>query len=151
MTVENRILPPGTRLMGTHKKTTYLCEVVQTPEGETRFQLEDGQRFTSPSSAGKAVMNGVSCNGWRFWSLAGEDRATTVHVLPAERLAKVTTATRKARQIKKLPNQKGVPEGETRWFCSACMKGFLLPAGQNPAACPDGHPWNVEDALAASG
>jgi len=76
MTIENRDLAPGTKLAGSYKKTTYVCEVVITAEGETRFQLEDGRLFTSPSSAGKAVMNGVSCNGWRFWSLAAEDYAT---------------------------------------------------------------------------
>jgi hypothetical protein len=63
MTIENRTLAHGAKLVGTHKKTTFTCDVVATPEGETRFQLEDGRLFTSPSSAGKAVMNGVACNG----------------------------------------------------------------------------------------
>src|SRR5207253_7801334 len=72
MPIDNRDLPVGTKLLGTHKKTTYICEVVATPEGKTAFQLENGRLFNSPSSAGKAVMNGISCNGWRFWSLAGE-------------------------------------------------------------------------------
>jgi Fe-S cluster biosynthesis and repair protein YggX len=145
MTVENRELAPGAKLVGTYKKTTYACEVVSTPEGETRFQLEDGRLFTSPSSAGKAVMNGISCNGWRFWSLeetlpeSNEDKPETAK---AEKNARIV------KQIKKLPNQKGAPEGETRWFCSGCMKGFLMPTGQEPAACPEGHPAQVEDELA---
>jgi hypothetical protein len=144
MTIENRELAPGTQLVGTYKKTTYACEVVSTPEGETRFRLEDGRLFTSPSSAGKAVMNGISCNGWRFWSVEG--------ALPEAKPGKPEKAKaekngRMVKQIKKLPNQKGVGEGRVRWFCSACMKSFLLPTGQQPIACPAGHPWEVEDAL----
>ena len=143
MTIENRDLAPGTKLAGSYKKTTYVCEVVITAEGETRFQLEDGRLFTSPSSAGKAVMNGVSCNGWRFWSLAAEDYATAAQNSLTEPQAKPKAATgpKPLRQIKRLPNQKGAEEGQTRWFCSGCMKGFLMPTGQEPAACPEGHPW----------
>jgi hypothetical protein len=63
MTIENRLLEAGTKLEGSHKKTTYRCEVVSTPEGETRYRLEDGRLFKSPSSAAKAVMNGISANG----------------------------------------------------------------------------------------
>ena len=29
-----------------------------------------GKRYPSLSAAGEAVMGGISCNGWRFWSLA---------------------------------------------------------------------------------
>jgi hypothetical protein len=25
------------------------------------------------------------------------------------------------------------------------MKGFNMPTGQEPAACPEGHPWEVDD------
>ena len=144
MTIEDRALAPGTKLVGTYKKTSYICEVVTTPEEETRFQLADGRLFSSPSSAAKAVMNGISANGWRFWSRAGEERVAikgrTVPATPAK-----ATRGKSSRQIKKLPNQKGVEEGQVRWFCSGCMKSFVMPAGQEPAACPEGHPWEVED------
>jgi hypothetical protein len=150
MTIENRDLPVGTKLVGTHKKTTYICEVVATPEGGTRFQLEDGRLFSSLSSAGKAVMNGVSCNGWRFWSLAGEAGAAIVSpVKPSN--AKATTkpkAVKRVQQIKKLRIQKEAPEGQTHWFCSACQKGFFRPTGEEPATCSEGHPWMVDDELA---
>jgi hypothetical protein len=63
MTIENRELAPGTKLEGSHRKTSYVCEVVEIPGGGIRYQLEDGRLFSSPSSAGKAVMNGISCNG----------------------------------------------------------------------------------------
>jgi hypothetical protein len=142
MPIDNRELAPGAKLEGTHKKTSYICEVVATPEGEIRFKLEDGRLFTSPSSAGKAVMNGVSCNGWRFWSLADEARREQDNSPAGENdSSRKPTTAKRVRQIKKLPNQKGAEEGQTRWFCSGCMKGFLMPTGQEPAACPEGHPW----------
>jgi hypothetical protein len=82
MTIENRDLPVGTKLQGTHKKTTYICEVVEIPGGGTRFMLADGRLFSSPSSAGKAVMNGISCNGCpcgiqQHWG-SGTSRSPTV-------------------------------------------------------------------------
>jgi hypothetical protein len=143
MALEQRELAPGTKLVGTYKKTAYVCEVVSTPEGETRYRLEDGKLFKSPSSAAKAVMNGISANGWRFWSLEG----TEPEKAPKAEKAKVT-GRKLLRQIKKLPNQKGAPEGQTRWFCSGCMAAFDRPTGQEPATCTQGHPWEAEDELA---
>jgi hypothetical protein len=145
MTIENRELAPGTKLAGTYKKTTYICEVVTTADGETRFQLDDGRLFSSPSSAARAVMNGISANGWRFWSVAGEGgRVAPPPATERESRRKPTTAKRRL-QIKKLPNQRGVEEGQVRWFCSACMKSFLVPQGEQPASCPEGHPAEAED------
>jgi hypothetical protein len=143
MTIENRALAPGMKLEGTYKKTTHSCEVVTTPTGETRFQLEDGRLFSSPSSAARAVMNGISANGWRFWSVAGGSVAPPP-TRERESRRKATTAKRRL-QIKKLPNQRGVEEGQVRWFCSACMKRFFVPQGEQPATCADGHPAEVED------
>ncbi len=62
MPVENRSLTAGTRLAARYKGQDYVCEVIETEEG-IRYQLEDGQEFSSPSSAGRAVMGGKSCNG----------------------------------------------------------------------------------------
>ena len=144
MSIENRDLAVGTKLVGRHKKTEHTCEVVQMEEG-VRYQLADGSLHKSPSSAAKAVMNGISANGWRFWSLAGEvDR---VQVAPAATSRKPTSG-RTVRQIKRLPNQRGVAEGQTKWFCSACMESFLANTGTEPAACPKGHPAQAEDELA---
>jgi len=41
--------------------------------------------------------------------------------------------------IYRLPNQKGVEQGWTRFFCNGCMKSFLAAVGETPAACPEGH------------
>jgi hypothetical protein len=126
------------------------CEVVATPEGETRFQLEDGRTFKSPSSAAKAVMNGISANGWKFWRVAGEgERPTEASASPASaRDARPKPTTKRVQQIKKLRIQKEAPEGQTHWFCSACQKGFFRPNGEEPATCDEGHPWMVDDELA---
>ena len=127
MALENRTLPVGTRLVARYKGQTYSAEVVQTEEG-LRYRLEDGRQFKSPSSAGSAVMGGVACNGWRFWSLEGKEPK-------AEAKAKRS----KFRTIKKLPNQQGLDEGQVRYWCSACQKSFVVEDGQEPEACPEGH------------
>jgi hypothetical protein len=144
MPITDRELAIGTKLVGTHKKTAYVCEVVTTPEGKTAFQLEDGRIFNSPSSAGKAVMNGVACNGWRFWSVEGTELAKAEKPAKASK-PKQPNGPKRLRLIKKLRSQKDAPEGQTGWFCSACMKGFHMPTGQEPATCPEGHPWEVDD------
>src|SRR5687767_4048756 len=82
MTIENRNLPVGTRLLASYKKTQHVCTVEQTGDGKVEYALESGQRFKSPSAAGSAVMNGMACNGWRFWSLEGEATATTAKAEP---------------------------------------------------------------------
>jgi hypothetical protein len=72
MAIENRNLPVGTRLVATYKKVQHVCTIEQREDGKVEYVLEDGQRFKSPSAAGSAVINGMACNGWRFWSLESE-------------------------------------------------------------------------------
>jgi hypothetical protein len=74
MPIEDRNLEAGTRLVAKYKGQTHSAEVVETEEG-LRYRLEDGREFKSPSAAGSAVMGGVACNGWRFWSLEGQEPA----------------------------------------------------------------------------
>ncbi len=74
MAIENRELAPGTILTARYKKRDRTCEVVQTDDG-LRYRLDDGSEHKSPSSAGKAAMGGVACNGWRFWSGQGTQPA----------------------------------------------------------------------------
>ncbi len=76
MALEDRNLEMGSRLVARYKKREYKTAVVET-EGGIRYRLEDGREFKSLSSAGSAVMNGVACNGWRFWSLAHGGEAQT--------------------------------------------------------------------------
>ena len=102
-------------------------------------------------------------HGWRFWSLAnGEptvrpakaEKHEMTHGLLTESYAKANAKAshtesparpRLARQIKRVPNQKGVEEGKTRWFCSACMAGFQEETRIAPATCPQGHLAMVPD------
>ncbi len=42
-------------------------------------------------------------------------------------------------RIFRVPNQKGTPEGQTKWYCEACMASFLAPTGETPTTCPKGH------------
>ena len=171
MAIENRTLPAGTTLSATFKKQAHTCEVVESGDG-LRFRLADGREFKSPSAAGSAVMGGVACNGWRFWSRA--DEATSIGI-PASELPAVKKAlkemkakaegpaaekparTRKPvvtppfKNLKKARSQSGAPEGEERWYCSSCQKAFFTPAGTPPEACPEGHGREMADELAPEG
>ena len=88
-------------------------------------------------------MEGISCNGWRFWSLAGAGDGQGRKAGPAGKApgAKPTRVS----QIRKLPNQKNVEAGKTKWFCSACMASFVTEGTDAPEACPEGHPREVVD------
>jgi hypothetical protein len=151
MAIENRNLPVGTRLVADYKKTRYVCVVeAGEEEGQTLFALEDGKRFKSPSAAGSAVMGGTACNGWRFWSVEGEETKATAKPVTATKAAGKKASTPKARKPKArkliyvMPDQTGATEGMTRWWCSACMDAFEVFAGEKPTQCPEGH--RIDDA-----
>jgi len=138
MAIENRNLLVGTRLVANYKKQTYVCTVEAGEEGEgVAFVLEDGKRFKSPSAAGSAVMGGTACNGWRFWTVEGAAFAVDANAPAPEKPAKAKARSRKL--IYRVPNQQGVAQGKTKFFCSACMKGFVVDAGETPEVCPEGH------------
>src|SRR5438105_4687668 len=99
MPIEDRDLKVGTVLVARYKKHDRTCEVVETPDG-VRYRLDDGTEHKSPSSAGKAAMDGVACNGWRFWSVQGTE--------PARREAKTEKPAKsaKAKPAKKASTKK---------------------------------------------
>jgi len=103
MPLEDRNLEPGTVLVARYKKQARACEVVRTEDG-LRYRLDDGTEHKSPSSAGKAAMGGVACNGWRFWSLAGTPDGPS-----GERPARKA----KAKAESKKP-AKGAPKGKAK-------------------------------------
>jgi hypothetical protein len=137
--IEDRNLRAGTRLVASYKKQTYVCTVDAAEDGDgVVYALEDGKKFKSPSAAGSAVMGGKAVNGWRFWSLDGDAAAPAAEVTKPEKPGKATR--RKTHKlIYKVPNQQGTPEGKQKFFCTACMKGFLVDAGAMPEVCPEGH------------
>ena len=134
MPIENRELTAGTRLVARYKKQEYTATVVEGEKGGLRYRLEDGREFKSLSSAGSAVMGGVACNGWRFWSVAGEGKAPAPQKerKPAKREAQT-------QGFHRLPDEEGAEVGTAKFFCDACMEAFEAPAGEEPATCPKGH------------
>ena len=147
MPIENRNLTKGTKLTGRYHKQSYSCEVVEDAEGKLRYHLEDGREFKSPSAAGMAI-TGHSCDGWKFWSLQTEETAAANEPVPAtepnqtaEPVAEPAPTAAKMDPKKTgvflVPNQKGVPEGQIRWFCRDCGKSFMASAVEVPGVCPN--------------
>ena len=154
MPITNRDLPMGTILTATYKREPYRCRIFVNDEGKRSYRFEDGpladQSFPSPSAAGSAVMAGTACNGWRFWWVEGEEPAPAANAERAEKPAKAKAAAKakapaKVRLTKRTPNQQGVADGSTKWFCSACMKSFVAEGASEPDCCPEGHCKEVED------
>ena len=143
MAIANRDLPVGTRIVADYKKTRYVCTVEAAEEGEgVLYALEDGKKFKSPSAAGSAVMGGTACNGWRFWSVEGEEPPAK-EAKPAKKKGGSKTS-KKARKtssklIYAMEDQSGVPDGMARFWCNACMDAFEAEDGKLPEQCPEGH------------
>jgi len=146
MPIENRNLTKGTKLIGRYHKQTYSCEVVEDAEGKLRYHLEDGREFKSPSAAGMAI-TGHSCDGWKFWSLQAEGTTPSAEpetkAQPAEQtpgpIQNAAKTDPKKTGVFLVPNQKGVPEGQIRWFCRGCGKSFMASAVEIPGVCPAKH------------
>ena len=139
----------GLRLVARFKKQDYACVVSNNPEDSAKkvFVLEhDGTEHSSLSAAGSAIMGGVSCNGWRFWSVSGTEPAPNEQPEPGPRSAKRKPGG--AKLIKRVANQQGIAEGSVRYFCSSCMAGFIVDDGSEPMTCPQGHPATAEPATA---
>jgi hypothetical protein len=132
MPIDDRNLTAGTQLVGSYKKETYACSVERSEDGKLAYVLADGRRYKSPSSSAGAVMGGKSVNGWLFWSLVSE----TTPRIEASVLKADSSPTKKV--IYRQPNQRGVEAGSVRYWCNACMKGFIVADGDN-CTCPEGH------------
>jgi len=164
MVIKDRDLSVGTRLVARYKKETYVAKVVEG-EGKLRYRLEDGREFKSPSAAGSAVMGCNACNGWNFWSLEAEppEIEDTPQVSAEESCEDVQAQANEfadgeqaedkndasvaieelipaKKRIFRVPNQQGVPQGETRYHCHHCGKSFTTSSEEPPQVCPEGHP-----------
>lgn len=137
MAIVDRTLAAGTRLVATYKKAAYVCLVGQDDEGGLTFTVAD-RTFRSISSAAMHVMGGKAANGWRFWTVEGTETTTTAPGAAAGAEKAQKADRKRTKLISRLPNQKGVAEGEGRFWCNACMKSFLTTEAE-PAACPEGH------------
>ncbi len=144
MSIDNRKLVPGTRLVARYKGQQYSAQVVQTDQG-LRYQLADGRQFKSPSAAGSAVMGGSACNGWRFWTVEGQEPAAPRRApvgakstkAPRARTAKAPKKAKKLTAFERIDN--GAPDGQATFYCTACADAFTAPATVEPIGCPKGH------------
>ena len=94
-------------------------------------QAEANQEQAAPAESAEAAgASGTISAG------TGEPQGSTPVVAPAQ--AAVGSV-----QVKKgffrTPNQRGVPEGQTRWYCHDCGGSFLSTVGETPETCPKGH------------
>jgi len=145
MPIENRNLKPGTKLTARYHKQSYSCEVIEGEGGKLRYRLQDGREFKSPSAAGMAI-TGHACDGLVFWSVETTETAPAPDAKQVEAPTAPESAPTaeeptpaKKRTIFRAPNQKGVPAGQTRWYCHDCGKSFLADMGVLPKTCPAGH------------
>jgi hypothetical protein len=164
--IQDRNLTAGTKLVGRYHKQDRTCETHLDENGKLYFRLDDGRAFKSPSAAGTAV-TGHACDGWHFWSIAGEakpvdfsnieqhiDKAASIGKLKLpkpiptydETVAKIDKMekTEKPKPPKsgvyKLPNQKGAPAGLTRYYCFDCSSPFPAKSDIKNPVCPNCHP-----------
>jgi hypothetical protein len=156
MSIENRNLEARARLVGRYKGKTTVCLVEAGEEGAVVFRLEGkGKTYKSLSSAATEITKGP-INGWKFWTVEGEE---TAKPKPAGRTPKTNKPeTKPSKRTSRRPtykvihlheNQDDLQEGEVRWLCDACIKSFVLPAGEEPTECPNGH--RVDDAELSTG
>ena len=141
MAIEIRNLEPVTKLIAKYKKEEYRAEVIAGEEGKVKYRLADGREFKSPSAAGTAITS-KACNGWAFWSVdlgdtPGEPEIQDSQVEDSPEPEVVEQPSSAA--FRRVPNQRGVGEGEIRLYCGACQKSFTAPADQQPESCPEGH------------
>ncbi len=162
MSIENRNLEPGTQLIARYRKQEYHALVIAGADGKVRYTLtpDDGKEYRSPSSLGTAV-TGKSCNGWAFWSLNTDaasaeptDTAQTAEAQVTTRADSIEDDAIEAVYVpleeepdppatpapfRRVPNQRGVDEGQIRLYCDACHNSFIVPEDKNPETCPTGH------------
>ena len=105
---QRKAMAAGQTLTTKYKGTQHTAEVVAGEGDKLLYRLADGREFKSPSSAGSAVMDGVACNGWRFWSLA--------EAAPTAKPAKVGKSTKATTKPDAKPG---------RPCCDGCGKHFM--------------------------
>ena len=133
MSIEDRNLSIGTRLVAKYKKQTYVCTVEAGEDGAgIAFVLEDGKRYKSPSSAAMAIIGGAA-NGWSFFSI----ETVGTEPAPPKPEKRKDGKSRTVSLFKKLPPN-GLAEGHSRFFCTACQKSFIT-TEDRPDVCPEGH------------
>jgi rubrerythrin len=85
------------------------------------------------------AITGHSCDGWKFWGLQKEENAPAPDAKQIVEAVAPTKTDLKKIGVFLVPNQKGVPEGQIRWFCRECGKSFIASAVEIPGVCPAKH------------
>ena len=111
--------------------TTAPPEVAQTPETMSNHEMPLSE--TQPEGEVQPIAETHEI----IKSKAEQPSETQVPALEHAQATQESTPVRN--RIFRIPNQKGVPEGQTRWYCHDCGKSFLVATGETPAACPQGH------------
>ena len=128
MPIEDRKMVAGTVLVARYKTQDRTCEVVETADG-LRYRLDDGTVHKSPSSAGKAAMGGVACNGWRFWSLQGTQQPKSGPKAKADKAGKEPAAKKsektKAAKKSSKPNKNKAMPSDALYGCGECPATFV--------------------------
>jgi hypothetical protein len=110
--IEDRNLKPGTVLIARYHKKDHRCEVVKGEDGRVAFRVS-GKEYGSPSAAGSAVMGGVSCNGWRWWTIEGaETKKPAKSAKSTKKLAKSKAAAKPEGKAKKARTVAGGANGD---------------------------------------
>jgi hypothetical protein len=73
-------------------------------------------------------LGGKACNGWKFWSLAGEIETTPAKAKKPSKTKLVT-----------FERMDDAADGQARFYCTACADAFVAPADITPIGCPKGH------------
>lgn len=143
-------------------------------DGVVYVTLHDDAEHKTLSAAGKHICNGATPAILRFFKVEGEESASyntaerargTTEPKPktaraprqpkepkeakpkAEPEPKTATARKEApfKNLKRMRDQTGAPDGKIRWWCSSCQDGFLADYGESPATCPQNHPATATD------
>ena len=152
MPIENRNLTKGTKLTGRYHKQSYSCEVVENAEGKLRYR----------SGGWPGIQESIGCrNGHHRACLrrleileSANGRELLLHRM--QRIKRLLLRQRPNQMPSRpnllrlpprptprkpgvflVPNQKGVPEGQIRWFCRDCGKSFIASAVEVPGVCPN--------------
>ena len=146
MPIENRNLTKGTKLTGRYHKQTYSCEVVE----------DCGRETALPSGGWTGIQEPFGCRHGHHRTFlrrleilecvteenAAAPKAENQEAVPAAeptncRACGAAKTDPKKTGVFLVPNQKGVPEGQIRWFCRDCGKSFIASAVEVPGVCPN--------------
>jgi len=108
MAINEKDFVVGAKLVARHKGVDYKATVKDIVDGKPTIRVAgiEGD-FSSLSTAGKAVMKGIACNGWRFWSTEGnEPRRNTVGGKPKAKAAAKPKAVAKPKAAAKGKSKK---------------------------------------------